>query len=73
MRFLCRGFSESGKCWGPMGIEAIDEESAAHQYAVAVFDLFGIVIKRVEINGNRYAIGYSLEFFVRPAGVAVHV
>lgn len=72
MPYLCRGYAKSGKCRGPMLIDSLNEEAAAHEYAAAVWDTLDEVVTAVEVNGNRYRIDLSIEFIVRPVGVAVH-
>lgn len=65
--FLCKGFAASGRCMGPMYVTATDKRSAATEYAGVVWRLLGVLIKAVDVEGDRFTIGSSIEFYARPA------
>lgn len=71
--FLCKGFSASGRCMGPIYVTATDRRSAATEYAGVVWRLLGVLIKAVEVEGERFTVGSSIEFYARPAAEAALV
>lgn len=66
--YRCKGWSASGKCWGPIHIaEATDRASAATEYAGVVWRLMRVFITEVDVDGERFKVGNSIEFYARPA------